>query len=117
LSESLQATLRSKHEENALDKPHFDAGAKLIVEKDGVYLEMATERSWLSDRTRSLVTAELLGRVVIPDLPFENPDGSRVVVDRDYLGGRRNPANPSPGPFEIDAGGRQRIKVWGKRLP
>jgi len=114
LSESLRATLRGKHEENALEKPQFDAGARLIVEKDGVYLEMATEGSWLSDRRRSLVTAELLGRAVIPDLPFENPDGSRVVVDRDYLGGPRNAANPSPGPFEIEAGGRQRFKVWGK---
>jgi alpha-N-arabinofuranosidase len=115
LSEELKAKLQSKREDGALDKSQFDAGARLMVEKDGVYLEMAMEGGWLSERKRSLVTTRLLGRVVIPNLPFENPDGSPVVIDRDYFGRPRDAANLSPGPFEIAAGGLQRFKVWEKR--
>ena len=113
LSEALRAKLQGKREDGALDKRDFDAGAKLTFEKDGVYLEMAMDPAWLSERKRSLVTARLLGRVLIPDLPFENPDGSQVSVGQDYFGKPRNPANPSPGPFEIAASGMQKIKVWG----
>jgi alpha-N-arabinofuranosidase len=113
LSEALKAKLQSHREDGALDKRDFDAGVKLSVEKDGVYLEIAMDRGWLSEQKRSPVTTRLLGRVLIPDLPFENPDGSQVSVDKDYFGKPRNLANPSPGPFEIAAGGMQRIKVWG----
>jgi len=115
LSETLKATLQSKREDGALDKPQFDAGVRLMVEKDGTYLEMAMDRGWLSEQKRSLVTTRLLGRVVIPNLPFENPDGSPVVIDRDYFGRPRDAANLSPGPFEIAAGGVQRYKVWGMK--
>ena len=39
-------------------------------------------------------------RIVIPDLPFENPDGSPVRIATDYFGASR-PENPAPDPFEI----------------
>ena len=115
LSEAQRAALRGKLEDGALDKPQFDAGAKLTLEKDGVYLELAMDKGWISERKRSLVTTGLLGRVLIPDLPFENPDGSPVVLDTDYLGKPRDKANPSPGPFEISVGGTRKLKVWPAR--
>ena len=34
-----------------------------------------------------------------PEQPFENPDGSPIVMDRDLLGRPRG-AHPLPGPFE-----------------
>jgi len=115
LSETQKAALRGKLEDGALDKPQFDAGAKLTLEKDGLYLELAMDKGWISERKRNLVTTGLLGRVLIPDLPFENPDGSPVVLDTDYLGKPRDKANPSPGPFEISVGGTRKLKVWPAR--
>ncbi len=49
-----------------------------------------------------LVTTSLLGQAAIPGLPFVNPDGSPLTVDRDYFGNARNEPTPTPGPFEQD---------------
>ena len=46
------------------------------------------------------------------DVPFEQPDGSPWKIDSDYAGRKRDPANPSAGPFENPGTGRQSIKVW-----
>ncbi|NWJ49458.1 MAG: right-handed parallel beta-helix repeat-containing protein [Bacteroidetes bacterium] len=99
-------------ERNSLDKQDFDAMVNLVTKNEGVYLEIAFDKKWLTEKKRDLVTSKLLGKVIIPDLPFENTDGSKVVIDTDYFGKKRNIANPSPGPFEILNSGMQKIKVW-----
>lgn len=60
--------------------------------------------------TPQRVTTKLLGKAKIPNLPYENPDGSDLVVDRDYFGQRRNAAKPSAGPFEESAAGK--LTLW-----
>jgi alpha-N-arabinofuranosidase len=55
----------------------------------------------------------MLGKAVIPNLPYEKPDGSPLRVDTDYFGKKRNEKNPSAGPFENPAVGKQlTLKVW-----
>jgi len=112
LNKSQQEALKDKQASGELFKQDFDALTNLVTEKDGIYLEIALEKSWLTEQRRSLVTTALLGKAIVPDLPFENTDGSPVKIDTDYLGKKRNGLNPSPGPFEILSSGRQRIKVW-----
>jgi alpha-N-arabinofuranosidase len=99
-------------EQEALIKNDFDAGARLITRKDGVYLEINLDKNWLSEKARKLVTTQSLHPAMVPDLPFENVDGSPIKIDLDYSGNRRNVANPSPGAFEIKQSGQQQIKVW-----
>jgi len=99
-------------ETNFLVDENFDAGAKLIVEKEKIYLEIALDKTWLTKQKRKLVTSQLLGKAIVPDLPFENTDGSRVRVDMDYSGRKRNALNPSPGAFEVMKSGKQQIRVW-----
>jgi alpha-L-arabinofuranosidase len=95
-----------------LVKPDFDPALKLTREPDGFYLEINLDKSWAREQKRRMVTTKLLGRAVIPDLPFENPDGSPIRISTDYFGKPRNPGNPFPGPFEISEGGHLRFKVW-----
>jgi alpha-N-arabinofuranosidase len=57
------------------------------------------------------VTTELLGKAKIPELPYENPDGSPLKIDTDYFGKQRNEANPTPGPFENPGQGDLTLKV------
>jgi alpha-N-arabinofuranosidase len=59
-----------------------------------------------------LVTTELLGKAVIPGVPYEQPDGQPYRIGTDYFGKRKDGRNPFPGPFEMSAGGQQRLKVW-----
>jgi len=95
-------------EKNTLAKQDFDAQFKLTKEKDGMYIEINTDPSWKNHK-REIVTGGLLGKAIVPNLPYENPDGSSIRIDVDYLNKKRG-ANPSPGPLEQT--GAKRIKVW-----
>jgi hypothetical protein len=59
-----------------------------------------------------LVTTETLGKTKISELPFDNPDGSAMVIDRDYFGNIRDKKRPIPGPFEKTAINNKKMKVW-----
>lgn len=104
--------LQYKVETNALLWPDFDAAVKLLNEKANTWLQINFDKNWATAQKRKLVTTALLGKAPIPNQVFENPDGSMLKIDTDYLGNKRNVANPSPGPFEIKQSGKQKIRVW-----
>ena len=97
---------------DALVQPQLDPGIKLVEDKDGVGLNITLDKTWAEKQSRRLVTTDLLGRANIPDLPYEQPDGSPHRIDTDYFGRERNAANPFPGPFELAEDGSQVLKVW-----
>lgn len=104
---------------NALLPVFFDGnvytkgGVSAIENKGGkeIYLEMDFDKNWLAQRCKP-VTTETFFKARVPDLPFEDVDGSPLRIDIDYLGEKRSVENPSAGPFEKRAPGRQRIEVW-----
>jgi len=102
----------SKHEKDPLVKPEFDPAPKLAEKADGFYLEVKFDKAWAGERTRKLVTTELLGKATIPNLPYEQPDGTPIRVNTDYFGKSRNETNPTPGPFENTGTGPLVLKVW-----
>ncbi|MHB8336034.1 MAG: hypothetical protein ACYC49_06595 [Ignavibacteriaceae bacterium] len=80
---------------------------------DGVfYLEIKFDKAWIKERKRKLITTELLGKAAIPNLSYENPDGSSIRIDTDYFGKPRKETNPTPGPFENPGNGLLSLKVW-----
>ena len=102
----------SKHEVNPLVQPDFDPAIKLVEGDDGVMLHITLDEAWSAQRERQVVTTELLGRAKIPDLPYEQPDGSPYRIDTDYYGKKRDGGGVSPGPFGQVAGGRGVAQVW-----
>ena len=58
------------------------------------------------------VTAELLGKAMIPGQAYENPDGSPLRIAADYFANMKNDKNPTVGPFENLGQGRRVLKVW-----
>ncbi|HEX5153184.1 MAG TPA: DUF1565 domain-containing protein [Parafilimonas sp.] len=111
LNDSLSALCKEKQVKEDLNKQDFDAGAKIVKERDGIYLEINLDKNWLTAQKRKLVTTATLRHAQIPNLPYENPDGSPLTIDADYFGNLRNASNPSPGPFEIKSSGLQKIKL------
>ena len=102
----------SKHETEPLLKPEFDPALKLVEKTDGFYLELILDNAWSDERTRKLVTTELLGKAAIPNVPYEHPDGTPIRINTDYFGKERNKADPTPGPFQNPGTGLLTLKVW-----
>ncbi|HEV2136768.1 MAG TPA: right-handed parallel beta-helix repeat-containing protein [Terracidiphilus sp.] len=99
----------SKFDQHAVVNADLDPGLRLDSKPEGIYLQMFYG-SWLDTRPHKLVTSELLGRAVIPDLPYEQPDGSPIRIDTDYFGNQRFAGDP--GPFEHPWKGEVSLKVW-----
>jgi alpha-N-arabinofuranosidase len=112
-----KAATASKFDTNALTRVDHDLAPRLERKDDGWYLTLAAEADWAKEPKRSSVTTELLGKAVIPDMPFENADGSALRIDTDYLGAKRHVDNPFPGPFESLQDGIQSLKVWSLEGP
>jgi alpha-N-arabinofuranosidase len=113
----LRSATPARQEQDPLALPEFDPGMKLVEKPDGLDLEITLDKAWTEKQPRQLVTTERLGKAKVPDLPYEQPDGSPYRLDRDYLGRKRNAANPYPGPFELREGGRQVLRVWPVTAP
>ena len=73
---------------------------------------MQYDKKWAEMGNCKLITTEILGKAVTPDLPYEQTDGRPYIIDRDYLGNIRDTTDPFPGPFETQEDGEARIKVW-----
>jgi alpha-N-arabinofuranosidase len=108
----LKGAKPSKHEATPLVPPEFAPALKLVEEGEGLYLEMKYDPAWNTERTRKIVTTELLGRAIIPNAPYEQPDGTPIRINTDYFGRSRNQSNPTPGPFENPGWGDLKLKVW-----
>jgi hypothetical protein len=62
----------------------------------------------------NIVTSGMLGKAIIPNLPFVNPDGTQIKIDTDYSDAKRKSANPAPGPFEKLNKKDWETRVWPK---
>jgi alpha-N-arabinofuranosidase len=107
----LKGAKPSKHEKDPVVKAAADPALKLVQKADGTYLEFTFDKTWTAEPARKTVTTELLGKAKIPNLPYEQPDGTPIRVNKDYLGKPRSD-NPSPGPFENPGTGAVTVKVW-----
>ena len=53
----------------------------------------------------------MLGKAKLPKQCYENPDGSPIVLNYDYLGNIRG-EHPTSGPLELLSEGKSKIKIW-----
>ena len=85
--------------------------AKIPDDKSGFYIDFNFPESIKKLKTKT-VTTELLGKAIVPEQGFENRDGSPLLIDSDFFGKKRDPKNPTAGPFEKLQKGKLSIKVW-----
>lgn len=76
-----------------------------------VYLELDADDLLLNQKTKLMTTADL-GETRVTEAFFENPDGSDIILDRDYLGQLRTDGNNPAGPFAGLKPGRNSLCVW-----
>ena len=102
----------SRFDQHAVVESDVDPQNQLVTKAGALYFEMDFEKKWIDSAPRQLVTSALLGKAVIPDLPYQLPDGSPLCIDTDYFGKIRSRSTPTPGPFESPGEGELDLKVW-----
>ncbi|MCA1808790.1 MAG: hypothetical protein LC725_04955, partial [Lentisphaerae bacterium] len=98
-------------EHDAVVRGELQHGLRLEQAGDRLYLCLEADAA-LKDAPTAVVVSEKLGAPRIAGAPYENPDGSRIVFDRDYQG-RPRAVRPRPGPLETLKPGPNRLLVWG----
>ena len=71
--------------------------AELRETEEGFYLDTDIYER-IGDFTVDMISSDTLGEAFEPEERFENPDGTDIIFDRDYLGSHRG-ARVLPGPF------------------
>jgi alpha-L-arabinofuranosidase len=97
------------NEMKALVLPKLDPQPRVVEEGGRVDLHLNLTPA-VKKATTTLVTTKLLGKAGIPNLPYENPDGSPLAIDRDYFGKERNRTNPTAGPSASPP--KDKTRVW-----
>ena len=97
-----------KHERRKLTDEKSPVYVEL-VEKAGYYTLDTNVYDLLGDFTCGMIDTGTLGKAFEPDEPFENPDGTPITFNYDYLGNHRG-IKVLPGPFsDRENAGRQ---IW-----
>ena len=69
-----------------------------LVEKDGKYSIETNVYDFMGDFANGIINSDILGEAFEPEQRFENPDGTAIKFDSDYLGEHRG-LSTIPGPF------------------
>jgi len=108
----LNGAKKYKDESNHL-KLDYNPDIMIEEKKEGVFLSLNLDKRIFRMKNQT-VNSELLGKAIVPDLRFENPDSSDIVITKDYFGKDKNKENPSAGPFENPGTAELTLKVWKK---
>jgi hypothetical protein len=101
-------------EEDALVLEDINANLKLTQMPGGWWIDMTINPDQISAQKRDIVTTQTLGKAMISNATYENPDGSPYRIETTYLENKTRAENPTPGPFQLQSTESIRIKVWPK---
>ncbi len=96
------ANSKPHHNETGYTR-YADKSVKATLEKreDGrYYLDINLDTALLKGISTLAINTEMLGEAVIPELLYENPDGTEFFLTTDYFGRPRKEESPFIGPFE-----------------
>lgn len=99
-----------REEKYIVDSRH---NPKASIEQHGeeFFLKIKVNNSYEKIETK-LITTAVLGSAFQTETPFENSDGSKLVINTDFLNNLRTSKSPKPGPFEFLIIGENSIKVF-----
>ena len=69
-----------------------------VEEKEGKYYFRTNVGEFLKDFRDDIISTQTRGKAFEPEQKFENPDGTELILDRDYFGEHRG-LKTIPGPF------------------
>ena len=103
----------SRREADPVVDDAFNPAVILLRRSGGYYLTLRYDPAADAAAARPAVTTEQLGRAAISGAAFENPDGTPLRVESDYLGQPWDPTRPAAGPFARPTiPGTTTVRVW-----
>ncbi|KFC59487.1 DUF1565 domain-containing protein [Flavobacterium gilvum] len=97
-------------EVNFIENKTLNPKFSLTEEGDKVFISYNVASD--SGLNTKMVTTDLLGKTTVSKGKFENPDGTPLKIDTDYLGNKRSDSNPSAGAFEKKGNRIEKLQVW-----
>jgi len=101
---------------NGLDKTvdaNFNSTIQIQDKSDGIYLLSKMNNESVNMASKKITSFDL-GEAVVPEVPFENFDGTVILFNKDYFNKSREDGKNSVGPFRNLSFGDQSLKVWDK---
>ena len=89
----------------------YNPGFKLVEEGENVFLHFTFDDAYFKQKGIK-ITTEFLGKAKIPKGGFENPDGTSLIINKDYSGNALSDGNITAGPFSDLKPGSTVLKVW-----
>ncbi|KAA9036153.1 DUF1565 domain-containing protein [Ginsengibacter hankyongi] len=99
---------------NELVDKQPDTNIHIEEKSDGIYLIIKIDKDVFGHKIK-IINSPDLGEALVPEVAFENPEGTPVLFDTDYFNQKRALGNNSmPGPFISLKPGENEIKLWPK---
>lgn len=99
-------------ENEAIEMPEFNPNVQILEEDDKVYLQIELPEAFDSAQTE-IQSTSTLPNPRIASYDYENPDGSELVLNKDYLGVLKEEQS-NLGPITELVSGANKILVWSK---
>lgn len=83
------------------EKAYVDNDHKITIsleEKEGGYFLKTNLYQYMPEIENRVITTDILGMAFEPEQKYENPDGTPIIMDKDYFG-KTWGENPKAGPF------------------
>ena len=100
-----------EREEKYIVDPRHNPEASIEQLGELFFLKIKVNNNYEKIETK-LITTAVLGSAFQTETPFENSDGSKLVINTDFLNNLRTSKSPKPGPFEFLIIGENSIKVF-----
>jgi alpha-N-arabinofuranosidase len=109
----LKGSISCNKEVAPLIEQTFDVAIQAVQQGEKVTVELTVDPAWAVEQKRKVVTTALLGKALIPALPFVLEDGAPILIHKDFAGSSRSSVNPFPGPVEPSLSGKrpQRLHI------
>lgn len=96
--------------DNNFVKAAIDPMVRLVCDEHGAVLSLSIGPELKQAQTKLVNTASL-GTARVSGAAYENADGSALSISRDFLGRKRDPSSPMPGPFEYLEEGSMKMRL------
>jgi alpha-L-arabinofuranosidase len=108
----LNGAIQYKGGANEFDFKNAETEIRIEEKEDGIYMVLNTKGDF-SIVNSKVINSFDFGEAMVPGVPFENPDGTPVLFDRDYFNATRAEVN-SAGPFSKISLKNNMVRLWPK---